>query len=245
MEHAVLILLGFFVGLVGAVAGIGGGFFIMPYLLFVWSFDVEIAAATSLSVIFLNALSSSSRYLYKGLVKVKTGIVIVLFSLPLIVLGTFVVQRISQTIYYILFGSIMFLISIYVFISSGRDLSSKGLKSWFLLPLLGVTSGFVSSMFGIGGGVIVVPWLILIIGFAPINAIATSKFVLAFMTLAGSLLLFEYVQLNITLLMGIGAMIGAQIGVMVAGKLDKKILQRVVAVIMFLFGIQMLIKAVL
>ncbi len=243
--EAILILLGFIVGLIGAVAGVGGGFFIMPYLLIVWAFPPAQADATSLSIIFLNALSATTTNLTRRSVDVKTGLHFVAWSALFVVIGAYLVHRLEANIYYILFSVIMFLCSIFVFIYARGERQNMATKSKITLPAFAMFNGFISSMFGIGGGVIVVPCLIFFLGFETKRATSTSQFVLVFTTLLGAIFLMNHIDFRMTLFMGIGVILGAQIGVLLSRKITGGFVQRIVALIMAIVAVEVFIKALL
>jgi uncharacterized membrane protein YfcA len=55
------------------------------------------------------------------------------------------------------------------------------------LVLIGLTAGFFSALFGVGGGIIVVPLLILVAGFPERSAMATSLAAIGVIALVGSI----------------------------------------------------------
>jgi uncharacterized membrane protein YfcA len=109
------------------------------------------------------------------------------------------------------------------------------------LPLLflfvGLLAGVLSGVFGIGGGVVIVPALIFIAGFAPLTATGTSLG--ALLLPVGALGAFEYYRrgnLNVraALLVAIGLFLGAWIGARLAQHLSPVQLRRAFAVFLVL-----------
>lgn len=97
--------------------------------------------------------------------------------------------------------------------------------------------GFISSTFGIGGGVIQVPAMIGFLGFPPHIATATSQFVLAISSLIGvvSHQWEQHILWGYAICFGIGAIFGAQEG----AKISKKVKGR--SILFLLAGALMLV----
>ena len=102
---------------------------------------------------------------------------------------------------------------------------------------IGFCAGILSGLFGIGGGLIIVPSLILLARFAPITATGTS--LAALLLPVGALGAWEYYKkghLNIpaALLVAVGLFFGAWIGARVAQQLSPTQLKRAFAVFLVL-----------
>ena len=90
--------------------------------------------------------------------------------------------------------------------------------------LISMVVGFISSLFGIGGGLIHVPALIYIMGFPTHMATATSHFILATSTFVGSTTHFlsDHIQFAVAIPCGIGALMGGQVGAYISKRLRAK-----------------------
>jgi uncharacterized membrane protein YfcA len=110
---------------------------------------------------------------------------------------------------------------------------------------LGLTAGILSGLFGIGGGLVIVPALVLIFGFDTKMAVGTSLFVILLPT--GLLGVLEYWRNNNLrvapgLWIALGVFAGAYAGALLAGRLDAASMKRfyaiflVVVALYFLFG---------
>ena len=82
------------------------------------------------------------------------------------------------------------------------------------LVLIGLVAGLFSSLFGVGGGIVIVPLLILAAGFAPREATATSLGAIVITAVSGVTLyaLRGKVDVSYALLVGIPAVFGAVVG---------------------------------
>jgi uncharacterized protein len=82
------------------------------------------------------------------------------------------------------------------------------------LVLIGLVAGLFSSLFGVGGGIVIVPLLMLVAAFGAKEATATSLGAIVITALAGVMLyaLRGKVEVSYALLVGIPAMVGALAG---------------------------------
>lgn len=97
--------------------------------------------------------------------------------------------------------------------------------SWFLLMVFGLISGLLAGLLGIGGGTVLVPFMVAL-GIAPIKAVATSSFAIIITSLSGSIQNWRmgYLDLKRVLLLGFPSLITAQLGVYVATLLPSYLL---------------------
>ncbi len=292
MEHfAWLIPLGFFVGTFGTLIGAGGGFILVPVLLLIYPHDrPETITSISLAVVFFNALSGSAAYAKMKRVDFQSGWLFALATIPGSILGAWNVTFIPRRWFDLLFGVLLLLVSVFLFIrpdskkSDNQHDSSKnrassqpsaasgdpeiiatkaghgftcrhmidaeGISYLFsynkaLGVILSIGVGYLSSLLGIGGGIIHVPVLVHLLNFPVHIATATSHFVLSIMALSGSLthLATGVLQKGIyqTIGLGIGAIIGAQLGAKLSKQFHGRLIIQCLAIALFLVGGRILI----
>jgi uncharacterized protein len=116
-------------------------------------------------------------------------------------------------------------------------------RTLLILGGIGVASGFLSALFGVGGGIIVVPALVLLLGFDSRSATATSLAAIGITALAGtfSFSLFDHVDWGSAALVGLPALAGSIAGVRLQHRISSRLLTRLfalfvvaVAVVLFL-----------
>jgi uncharacterized membrane protein YfcA len=90
-----------------------------------------------------------------------------------------------------------------------------GKRTLLALGGIGIASGFLSALFGVGGGIVVVPLLVLMLGFDSRAATATSLAVILITAVAGatSFSLLEHVDWDAAALVGLPAVAGSVVGV--------------------------------
>ncbi|MFC2049618.1 sulfite exporter TauE/SafE family protein [Chloroflexota bacterium] len=108
----------------------------------------------------------------------------------------------------------------------------------------GFFAGALSSLLGIGGGVIKVPVMNLVMGLPMKAAIATSAFMIAITTTAGALIYHYhgYIYPFIVAPLVIGIIIGARLGVELAQRARGILLRRIFGVLLFLVALLMFLK---
>lgn len=110
-----------------------------------------------------------------------------------------------------------------------------------MLAGVGVVSGFLSALFGVGGGVIVVPGLVLLLGFDSKAATATSLAAIGITAVAGafSFSLFDHVHWDSAALVGLPALVGSIAGVRLQRRVSSKTLTRLFA--LFIIAVAVLL----
>jgi uncharacterized membrane protein YfcA len=106
-----------------------------------------------------------------------------------------------------------------------------------MLAGVGVASGLLSALFGVGGGVIVVPALVLLLRFDAKAATATSLAAIGITALAGtfSFSLFDHVHWDSAALVGLPAVLGSIAGVQLQHRVSSTVLTRLFA--LFIVGV--------
>lgn len=243
-----LIAIGFIVGAIGTLIGSGGGFLLVPTLLLLDpQIPSQVVTGISLAVVFFNAASGSVAYARMGRIDYKAGIIFGIAALPGAVIGAFATSHIPRRIFDGLFGGLMITASVYLVLTSGRKTNQENVAKYNmgLGILISVGIGFLSSLLGIGGGIIHVPALTHVLNFPVHVATATSHFVLSITTLVATLTHLMNGSLDgqfeTILWISIGAIAGAQAGAKLSTKMKGSWILRALAVGLGLIGIRVLL----
>jgi uncharacterized protein len=111
------------------------------------------------------------------------------------------------------------------------------------LVLIGVVAGFFSAVFGVGGGILIVPLLLALTVLGPRQATATSLAAIGLIALAGTVLygLRGYVEVGPALAVGVPAAAGALAGTSVQQRLTNRTLTFLFAGLLVAVGVRMLL----
>jgi uncharacterized membrane protein YfcA len=120
------------------------------------------------------------------------------------------------------------------------------MENWYLYIFAGIAAGVISSMFGVGGGILMVPILVLGFSFGQKSAQGMSLLIMLPMALAGAIRykLNPDIPINLPVcgLMALGGIAGAMIGTHLVFNIPQILLKRMFAVFIILTGIHMIIK---
>lgn len=113
-----------------------------------------------------------------------------------------------------------------------------------VIALVGLAAGVLSGLFGIGGGVIIVPVLIVFLGFTAQQAAGTSLAALLLpVGLFGAIQYYQAGQVNLlhAALLALGLLFGAFLGARLGLSLPSDVVQRAFGLLLVLFGLRMVI----
>jgi uncharacterized membrane protein YfcA len=222
------------------MVGLGGGFIIVPVLRLFYGLGPAEAAGTSLALVIANSGSGALTYLLQRRVHVRLGLLIAAAGFPGSILGAVAVKHIPAHVFDWLFAA--FLIAVSLDLISNRekrlrtrneqaDLRSIVGMPWPTALTAGFCIGFISSLFGVGGGVVLVPAL-LYFSDLPAHAIsATSHFGIVLTSPVG--FVTHYLQNDIdwkdVVPLVLGGLIGGPIGARLSLKLKSNRLMLFVA----------------
>ena len=269
-----IVALGFLVGLLSGMFGVGGGFLTTPLLMF-YGIPPTVAVASATTQITGASVSGVMVHMRRGGVDVKMGAVMIAGGLfgSLAGAGLFRLLQASGQIdlvigslYVLLLGWIGALMLKDALVALGyvsaspsderprhnRWVASLPLRWRFyssglylspLAPLaLGFAAGMLTLLLGVGGGFILVPAMIYLLGMAPRVVVGTSLVMVlavsAFATMVHSLTT-QAVDIVLAALLLVGGVVGAQYGARLATRLKPDLLRFALAVIILLVAFRM------
>jgi uncharacterized protein len=211
-----LVLIGLAAGLVGGGLGVGGGIVLVPLLVAV-GFDQHRSHATSLAAIVFIAAAGAVSFGMSGEVALGTGVTIGIGGIAGSVAGASVMHRSNPRTLTIIFGIVLFVAALRM-ISGASPLPGAagfGDLTQVVVALgIGLVAGFFAGLAGIGGGVLIVPSTVLLLGLSQYEAQGTSLVAIIFTAVSGTIvhLKNKRVRLKDGLVVGVGGVIGSLIG---------------------------------
>jgi len=255
LRSVMLLIFGFGVGTLGTMIGVGGGWLHVPFLLLLFAFSPQLAIGTSIGIIFLNTLSGSIVYYTQKRMDWEMARRLAPAVIPGALFGPFVVQKFTNSAFFISFSVVLVLIAICLFFkrterdAAPRLLTAPGLlhasdsmAQRYRIGIIGsLIIGFVSNIFGIGGGVIHVPFLILVLGVPTHLALGTSHFILCISSFVGVIVYFLMgcVQIEFMMPIAAGTILGAPIGAELARRVDESLIRRMLVFLLLLLALRM------
>jgi uncharacterized membrane protein YfcA len=254
MMEVGIFLVGLLAGILSGLFGIGGGIVMVPIMIAVFGMPMLDANAASLGAMLLPVgIFGVINYYKAGHIRVKESLWI---SLGLFA-GSFAGAEIAIVINIAYLSKLYALFLLYVALSyfnvfsffrkkkKEQELPVEKPHSFWQFLLLGVSAGVIAGMFGKGGGIVIVPLLVMVFRYEPIAATATSLAALQLPVGLPSVIVYaESGHLNILFaaLMAIGIVIGAFFGSKMALKISAKYFKKIYAFFLLGVAVYMVVK---
>ena len=254
--HYILALLsGGLVGLLLGATGGGGSLVAIPLLVYVVGIPVQKASAMSLIVVGYSALFGAWQESRQKRVHVRAALVFSFTGMFGAWIGAQGHQLVQETVVLFLFGHLLVLISVWTFCQPRKDQGNGmliGCAKHFSWPCalkastIGWVVGLLTGFFGIGGGFLIVPALILLLEFPIRLAIGTSLLIIALISIGGVLghLTLAALDIFLTGLVLLGSLLGLIYGSKVTQLISPKHLTRTVAILIGAIGLGLILDNV-
>ncbi|MCL1697417.1 MULTISPECIES: sulfite exporter TauE/SafE family protein [unclassified Lysinibacillus] len=273
MEFILLVIIALLSGVIGSLVGLGGGVILVPATLFVGLNlgmipDITPQKVVGLSVVMMifTGLASTLSYMKSKTVDYKSGFIFFIGSIPGTMLGAWVNKGLDLPSFNLYFGILLIILATILlvrdrlkpvewFVKNGmqQEFEDKegntfvyGYPIWFAITLT-FAIGFASGLFGIGGGSMIVPAMIILFLFPPHVAVATSMFMVFLSSLVNSAshIYLGHVPWLYTIPVIPGAYIGAKLGAALNKRIKSDTLVVALRVILLLLGIRSIIEGLL
>lgn len=166
LHQGLYLVIGLFAGLMSGILGIGGGVIVVPGLVFIFQYNhlipatvaMHVAAGTSLAVMMFTSLASLSAHYKMGEIlwsvfnKLWPGIIVGTCA------GAFTAEFIPTQWLKIIFSLFLFFVAFKMFMDRDKAQVSQTPKM-FYHRLVSMLIGFKSGLLGVGGGVLIIPYL--------------------------------------------------------------------------------------
>lgn len=233
------IALGALAGIMAGLFGIGGGAVLVPLLVLWLALPQHRAHATSLAAIIGMAASGTLRFAGDAGVQWVAGLGIAAGAILGAFAGSQLMHRLSPTRLRQGFAVLLVVAALQLlfgYTPQAGAVAMAGSEAVIVSLLVGMAAGALSGLMGVGGGVILVPAMVMLFGFTQHAAEGTSLLVIIPTAIVGSTrhARHGYTDWRLAALLGVGGIVGAWVGADVALRLDAELLQRMFAI--FLLG---------
>jgi uncharacterized membrane protein YfcA len=260
-EHIILLLVtGAGTGFAGGMLGLGGAFIMTPIQIIVYSgmglpedLAVKTAFGTSMLVILPAAISGAWRHHRNKAVMWRAALIMGACSLVFALLGSTLATNLPGSGLKIAFGVVVILTAIRMATAREPQYKIEAVSQPWVWIIWAIPLGFIAGMFGIGGGVVVIPVLVLALRFEMHYAIGTSLAIIILTSIGGITgyiingigvpgrldYSIGYINLTSWLLLAVPAAIMAQVGAVVAHRMPRKLLMYIFVVVLAYMGLRM------
>jgi len=232
-----LIPLGFAAGVLGSMIGLGGGIIIVPILTFL-GFPPTVAASNSLFAALSNSVASTISYSKQKRIEFSLGLKLGLLAIPGTVLGAIISTDIAPDVFKILFGFVLIASSVYIFLRKQVESKEKIISKQLIVFAIGASffAGIISSFFGIGGGIVFVPLMVVGMGMSMKKAAPTSQLILLFASLSGVIVhsILGHPDFLQSGFLAIGSFFGGLVGAKLSLSIKERNLKILVSVVLLI-----------
>ncbi len=257
----VLVLTGTAVGLAAGMLGVGGCFIMVPVQYWVLTSmgidpgtSILIAFGTNLAVVLPTALSGAYGHNKKSAVAWNAAIPMGIAGFAGAFIGGYIATLIPGEYLTTLFGAVILLGALRMLTAKPLSVDAKPVDDVITFLIWGIPIGILSGIIGIGGGVLLIPVMVLALHFKMHTAVGTSTALMIFTAFGGTIAYIingwgvaglpayslGYVNLLQWALLAIPSILMAQVGVRVAHRLPAKQLKYAFIVVMIYMGLKML-----
>lgn len=240
---ALALLIGLSLGLLGG----GGSILTVPIFHYVLGYGVKPAIAMSLAVVGVTSAAGALGRLRAGDLNLRA----VLTFAPVAMLGTFGGARLALLVpepaQLILFATTMLTAAVFMWRGRSTESGTPVRPHLFLLGLIAGAVGLLTGLVGVGGGFLIVPALVLLLGVPVKEAVGTSLGVIALNSAAGFAGYWGTVPMDLPIMAAFAAV--AIAGVVVGTRLGRSVspghLRRGFAVLLVVLGAAILLRSLL
>lgn len=237
------------VGAFSGIFGVGGGILLVPYLALKQGLSQKVAQASSLVLVAMAAAAGVVTYAINASVAWLFAPWLIVGGFAGAWFGSAVVHRTPDARLKKAFAVLLVVVSLRLLlptnstVDSQAEVSSLTVQLVAVLLLSGLVMGILSALFGIGGGIILIPILVAVFSFTPQLAAGTSLAVMAPIALLGALRQRQSTDWKIGSITGLGAVVGAPLGAWAALALPVDVVRIGFAVVLIFVAFQMLRSA--
>lgn len=223
----VLVAIGIVAGVLSGLFGVGGGVIVVPALMAFLHLDQRRASATSLVAIAPAAVVGAITYAAQGEVHWLAALALAIGSVVGAPVGARLLRALPlRVLPWIFVGFIaVVLVSLFTTVPTRGGDVHFGVVEAVVLLLLGLLSGVLSGLVGVGGGVVIVPGLEVVLGAGDLLAKGTSLLTMVPTSVSGTVanLRRRAVELRVGLTVGVTAAVCSPGGAWIARLVDPQV----------------------
>lgn len=239
--------IGLVAGLLSGLFGVGGGTVIVPFLVLFLTFNQRLAAGTSLAAIVPTAAVGVISYALHDSVAWIPALLLAAGAVVGAQIGTWMLPRVSLTVLRWAFVGFLVavIVSLFLVIPSREAELALTWLSGAGLVVLGVVTGVISGLIGVGGGIVVVPALMVLFGTSDLVAKGTSLLMMIPTAVSGTIgnLRRGNVDLAAAAVVGVAACTTTALGAWVATLVDSFVANALFAAYLVVIAVQLALRA--
>ena len=228
--------------------GVGGGVIIVPFLTYFGLSPTQISSSSLFSVLS-TSISSTVEYSRQKRIEYAVGLKLAAVAAPGAILGALLAKQFTIESFRLYFGILLILTGLYILtrkslLARGKGEPTAG-KTWKNLVVYASSfaAGMISSLFGVGGGIIFVPVMLIFMGIGMLRAAPTSQLILL-ITSSFGVVTHAYLgnpEYSYAAALAAGSFAGAQIGSRVSARAKDLFLERALGIVLSGIGVKFIV----
>ncbi len=258
-----LIIVGLVAGLLGALFGIGGGIIIVPMLTICYGLSAADAAAVSLAGIVATSVGGTIYYMENKVTNIRLGLLLEISTVIGSMIGVFLALALESWVIMLVFSAVLILTAVKMILNPSADIEDKENGEFTYTDLktgetmsydvehrgIGfsscVVAGIISSLTGVGGGLVKVPIMNMVMKVPMKVATATSSYMIGITAFSGSIIYFlsGHIDLELAAFVAIGTFLGAVVGSRLSRRFDSSSLKKYFSILVLIIAFVMILQA--
>lgn len=238
------LVLGFGIGLSLGMLGGGGSILTVPALVYLVGQAPQAAVTTSLAIVGVNSLVGAVFHHRQGGLNWRVAILFGGAGMGAAYFAASLSKHLSPIWLLIAFAVLMLMIGfMMVFQKEKSDQRFHETPKWWVSLITGIGVGLLTGVLGVGGGFLIVPALVMLVGLPMDQAVATSLVIIAANSFAGLLghLNTGAFDISLTVTFVLAGIVGTLLGTRVAHRLSARWLRQIFALFVIILGIFLLV----
>ncbi len=213
-QLALDIMLGFAIGLSLGLLGGGGSILTVPALVYLVGLSPQAAVTASLVIVGANSAMGAFMHRSQGTLNWKVALVFGGTGMTMAYLAAGWSKALPSTTLMMLFAVLMLVVGLFMMLKPTPLGSDEGGRGWLVTVLSGAGVGLLTGFLGVGGGFLIVPALVMLVGLSMRQAVGTSLVVIAMNSLAGFLghLQGPPIDIQVVVIFVVAGLAGALVG---------------------------------
>lgn len=231
--------IGLFLGLLGG----GGTVLTVPILIYLFAIDGKVAIAMSLFIVGISSFIAALVHISKKSINLTCTLVFGSFG----ICGSFLSARylaplLAESFQLILFSILIISVAILMLQAPKENLvtakQNLDFKRCLLIAISGSSIGIITGLIGVGGGFLIVPCLVHIMGLSMLEAIGSSLVIVTMQSLSAFIAYLNLVQIpwNFTIRFTFLVILGTLIGTFLTSNINQKYLKKIFAILLLGIG---------
>jgi uncharacterized protein len=244
---ALAAVVGVAAGALSGLFGVGGGILIVPGLVLLLGMGQRRAHATSLAAIVPIAVAGAAGYAVEGAVDWPAAGLLTVGSAAGAILGTQALSRVPERALRVIFAAFLLLAAAALPFEASGGGSEGSIDLWAgaLLVLVGTVAGAMAGLLGVGGGIVMVPGLVLLASLSQAVAKGTSLLVIIPTALVGTVSNLRHGQVDkrVALVAGASGVASSFVASMLSVRLDPLLSSVLFGILLVAVAVRLLLSA--